>query len=84
MIISGGGKGADELGVRYAHEKGYIIKQIDTEKDKYRKLAEVKRNERMAQEANACIVFWDGESLGTANMIESARKNNLPIKIVKY
>ena len=84
MIISGGEKGADELGVRYAHEKGYILKQIDTEWNKYGELAESMRNERMAQEADAFIVFWDGVSKGTLHMIENAQKYNLPLKIVRY
>ena len=84
MILSGGVKGADELGVRYAHEKGYILKQIDTEWNKYGELAEAKRNERMVQEADACIVFWDGVSNDAMNIMENARKYNIPIKIVRY
>ena len=84
IIISGGMKGADELGIRYAREKGYILKQVDTEKDKYGDLAKAKGNERMAQEADACIVFWDGLSPGTANLIENTRKMKLSLKIVRF
>ena len=84
MIISGGVKGADGLGVRYALEKGYILKQVDTEKDRYGELAEAKRNERISKEADACIIFWDGLSLGTASLIENARKYHVPIKVVNF
>ena len=84
IILSGGIKGADELGIRYVHEKGYILKQVDTEKDTYGVSAIAKRNERMTREADACIVFWDGLSPGTANLIENARKFKLPLKIVRF
>ena len=84
MIISGGVKGADELGVRYAHEKGYILKQVDTEWNKYGELVEAKRNERMALEADGCIIFWSGSGSGIVKLIESARKFNLSIKVVLY
>ncbi len=36
----------------------------------------------MAKNADACIVFWDGESSGTKSMIEEAKKHQLPLKIV--
>ena len=84
LIISSGSTGADELGVRYAHEKGFIIKQMDAEQSRYGESAELMRNMRMAQEADACIVFWDGVSKEPMDMIKSAREYNLPLKIVRY
>ena len=38
----------------------------------------------MAEYADALIAFWDGESRGTKNMIELAKKKGLKIRIVKY
>ena len=50
--------------------------------DKYWKLAGLHRNELMAKEADACIVFWDGKSTGTKNMIDLAKKYKLKLKII--
>jgi hypothetical protein len=38
----------------------------------------------MAEYADALIAFWDGESTGTANMIEEAEKRNLKVIVKKY
>ena len=38
----------------------------------------------MAEYADALIVFWDGESTGTKNMIDLAESMNLPIKVCMY
>lgn len=46
--------------------------------------AESMRNERMAQEADASIVFWDWVNNEPLDMMENARKYNLPLKIVRY
>ena len=84
MVISRGSTGAEELGIRYAHEKGFILKQMDAEQSRYGESAESMWNERMAQEADASIVFWDWESNEPLDMMENARKYNLPLKIVRY
>lgn len=51
---------------------------------KYNKRAGHDRNEEMAKNATHCIVFWDGKSKGTQNMIKLAKKYNLKLKIVNY
>ena len=52
--------------------------------DKYWKLAGLHRNELMAKEADACIVFWDGKSTGTKNMIDLAKKYKLKLRVINY
>ena len=39
------------------------------------------RNRQMAENADALIAYWDGESRGTKNMIEEAKKRGLKIPI---
>lgn len=56
----------------------------DKEGNKYWKLAGHARNERMAAYADALIAFWDMKSAGTKNMIDVARKYNLPVVIIVY
>ena len=36
----------------------------------------------MAKEADACIVFWDGKSTGTKNMIDLAKKYKLKLRVI--
>lgn len=38
----------------------------------------------MAKNADALVAFWDGESSGTKNMIETAERYNLAVRIKRY
>ena len=82
-IVSGTARGADRLGERYAAEHGLKIERYPAEWEKYHQGAGPIRNEKMVQGADAVIVFWDSESTGTKNIIECARKENIPYKIVR-
>jgi len=53
-------------------------------KSKPTKAAGPKRNEQMANDADALIAFWDGKSKGTKNMIDAANKLGLYVIIVFY
>ena len=52
--------------------------------EKYGRSAGPKRNAQMAEIANALIAFWDGQSRGTKNMIETAKQKGLIVKVVNY
>lgn len=80
-IVSGGAKGADRLGEKYATERGYSIKVFVADWAKYGKSAGPIRNEQMAKYADGLIAFWDGKSRGTKNMIDLAKKYKLKIRI---
>lgn len=83
-IVSGGAKGADLLGERYAKERGFAIKQFIPDWDGKGKSAGHIRNYDMAQYAQACVVFWDGESKGSHNMYKTAQKKGLSTRLVPY
>lgn len=83
-IVSGTANGADKLGEKYAKEKGYKIKQFVPKWDLFGKSAGYKRNEEMAEYADALIVFWDGVSKGSKHMIDLANKHKLNIRIINY
>lgn len=84
VIICGMAKGADMLGARYAQERGYHIRYFPAEWDKLGKKAGIVRNEQMAQNADALVAFWDGSSHGTKNMIETAKRYNLAVRVKRY
>ena len=82
-IVSGTARGADRLGERYAAEHNLRIERFPAEWEKYHKGAGPIRNMKMVQSADAVIVFWDNESSGTKNIIECARKQDVPYRIVR-
>lgn len=84
VVVSGTARGADTLGERYARERGFQLRRFPADWDKDGKKAGMLRNYRMADNADALIVFWDGTSRGTANMINIARKKNLPVRVIQY
>lgn len=82
-IVSGTARGADQLGEKFAKEKGCNLKQFPADWDAYGKSAGYRRNADMAKYADACVVFWDGVSKGTKHMIDLAEKAELDLKIVR-
>jgi len=80
-IVSGGARGADRLGERYARERSLAIKQFIPNWGSEGKKAGRLRNEEMAEYSNYCICFWNG-SPGTASLIRLAKKYKLGLKVV--
>lgn len=84
VVLSGGASGADALGEQYAKERGYNILHYPAQWDKYGRRAGPMRNRQMADNADALIAYWDGESRGTKNMIEEAKKRGLMVAVKNY
>lgn len=83
-IVSGGARGADSLGERYAQSRGMALNVMPADWKRFGKSAGYRRNESMAIYSTHCIVFWDGESRGTQHMIDLANQYNLALRIVRY
>jgi len=81
LVISGCARGADLHGENWASLHQIPIERYPANWKKYGKSAGFIRNEQMAQVADALIAIWDGESRGTANMINHTEKLNLPVHI---
>lgn len=84
IIISGTARGADTLGEKYARERGFTLRQFPADWDQFGKSAGYRRNCQMADNADALIAFWDGQSPGTRHMIEIARERNLAVRVINY
>lgn len=84
IVVCGQAKGADTLGEQYAKEKGYTIDYYPANWKLYGKRAGFLRNEQVAQNADALVAFWNGESRGTKNMIELAKRYGLKMRIKQY
>ena len=83
-IVSGGAPGADTLAIRYATEASIPFKVFPADWNKYGKSAGPIRNKQMAEYADAAIVFWNGKSRGTQNMIQQMRELGKPVEVVIY
>lgn len=84
QIVCGMARGADTLGERYAKDRGYEIAYFPADWETYGKSAGYKRNEQMAQNADALVAFWDGVSRGTKHMINLANKYGLNVRIQRF
>lgn len=84
IIISGGARGTDTLGEKYAQEEGFSLEVFPANWNKFGKSAGFRRNEQMAEVADALIAFWDGKSHGTKHMIEIMENKKLLVRVVNY
>lgn len=82
-VVSGTARGADQVGERWAKLNKIKVKQFPANWDKYGKSAGYKRNIQMAEYGDQLVVFWDGNSVGTAMMITIARKRLMPITMIR-
>ena len=83
-LVSGGARGADRLGERWAKENNIPIKQFIPEWDKLGKRAGMVRNEQMGNYADGLLAFWDGESRGTKYMIEYMKSLDKHVYVRRY
>ena len=82
-IISGGAKGADTLGAIYAKE--YNLKLTVFKPDwTIGKHAGFIRNTQIIEAADVIIAFWDGESKGTLDSINKAKKLDKQVVVINY
>jgi hypothetical protein len=84
VIVSGLAKGADTLAVRYAREHKLLVSYFPALWAQNGNRAGFIRNEEMAQNANACVCFWDGESVGTKHMIDTAKSMKIALRVILY
>lgn len=81
-VVSGGARGVDRLGERYAKEHNIPIKQFIPDWDGLGKKAGHVRNREMGDYADALIALWDGESKGTKGMIDYANSKGLKVYVM--
>jgi hypothetical protein len=83
-VVSGGAKGADSLGQRYAESKGIATQIFLPDWEKHGKAAGFIRNRDIISNCDFCVAFWDGKSKGTLSSIELAKRQEIPVRIVEF
>lgn len=81
-IISGGAKGADSLGEKYADHHSIPKEIFKPEWNKYGKAAGFLRNQTIVDNCDIVLAFWDGKSRGTADTINKAKIAKKPTFII--
>ena len=81
-IVSGGAKGADSLGEKYANEHNLPIEIFKPDWKRLGRGAGPARNKTIVENADFVIAFWDGVSKGTQSSINIAKKLNKALRIV--
>lgn len=82
IIISGGAKGVDALGEKYAKENNLQVEIFKADWSKFGRAAGPKRNAEMAKNCTHLLSFWNGLSKGTKSMISLAKKQNKTVKVI--
>lgn len=80
-IVEGGAYGVDALAKLYALQNELPYTEVKADWDKYGRSAGPRRNQKMAEMSDYCIVFFKG-SRGSASMIAEALKQNVPVYVV--
>lgn len=80
-IVHGACRGPDLIGAEWAQNRGIPSKSFPADWKSYGKKAGMIRNREMSIYGDALIAFWDGESRGTHNMIEEAKKEKLEVRV---
>lgn len=80
---SGGARGADRLGERFAKSINRPIRKFIPNWDKG-KGAGMKRNKEMSDASDIIIAFWDEASRGTAQMIQYSKDNGKIVFVFNF
>jgi len=84
-VVSGGARGVDVLGERWARRRGIRIRRFPADWERYGRSGGYRRNAEMATyaaaEDGALIAVWDGVSRGTGHMIDLARQHGLAVYV---
>lgn len=82
LIVSGGATGADALAEEYALARQIEVMVLEADWKRYGRGAGPMRNQEIVKAADVVVAFWNGESRGTANTIEIARRWKKTVVVV--
>ena len=83
-VVCGMAAGVDLLGKDWADERHIPVKEMPADwrpNEQYDRGAGFRRNERMAEYAEALIAVWNNRSPGTRNMIQVACEKGLRVYV---
>ena len=81
-IVSGGARGIDSDAADFARNRGIKLTVFLPEYARYKRGAPIVRNKRIVDYTDEVLVFWDGRSRGTLNVIDYCRKVGKRVTVV--
>ena len=84
QVLTGGARGADQLGYRWAWKHAIRHQLFRAEWERFGKSAGMRRNHQMVQAGDVLVAFWDGQSPGTAHMIQCMEQLGKPVIVVRF
>jgi|SRR4249919_67606 len=84
VIISGAATGVDKAAIDWAIVNWCMFEEYPADWDKHGKAAGHIRNKQMLEEGKPDLVIAFPGGRGTANMIQQAKKANVPVEEVTY
>ncbi len=82
-VFSGGAMGADDAGERWAAHRGIKVVPFLPDYDRHGKYwGPKRRNREMAHFADLALVFWDGHSSGSADMVTRMAARDKPVRVI--
>lgn len=84
LIVSGGAKGADKFGEKWAIKNKIPTLIFLPDWNKFGNSAGYRRNIDIILNCDLAIAFWDGKSKGTKSSIDLCTQHDKPCKIIKY
>jgi hypothetical protein len=86
-VISGGARGVDRAGEAWARAQHLPMQRFPADWARYGRSAGIRRNDQMIahiqQHGGAVIAVWNGVSPGTRHTIESARRQGIPVFVLR-
>lgn len=82
-VVSGGAQGVSQSGEDWAQMSRIPVKVFPAEWSKFGKGADVKRNEQMAEYADALVLIWNGRSTGIRSLQQTAERHGLKVYVHK-
>lgn len=73
-ILSGGARGVDSIGEKWANLHNVPIERFLPDWKKYGRRAGIIRNKQMVEAADYVMIFWNGTSKGTKSVIDFCQK----------
>jgi len=83
-IVSGGALGIDACAKDYAEGHGMMLTEYLPQYARFGRSAPLKRNRDIVVYAEEVLIFWDGCSRGTAQVISLCRTMNKPHTVYVY
>ena len=80
-VVSGGARGVDTLGERWALDNGIAVRRFPANWAKYGPRAGYMRNVEMEEYGDALIAVWDGASPGTEMTIDLFKTAKKPVHV---